>query len=180
VRGVLGLLLLLVAMLPAGSVAARDFGRPGSFAHRAGPHRPPWGPSPVGVRDAAGRRRVESLRAFTAHRSFEAGVRLLELSRDAERRSVERRLRATASPPRVRAYRRRIEAEEALDDLRIRGAAAQQDLAWWNALGPVTRRVLDESGIAVRRMQREHELRTRLDALERDAAQREHTSRIPW
>jgi hypothetical protein len=172
-------LLLLAAVALALPAAAGDlFGSNGN--RRGGLARATGHESP---RHRA-RTEADSLRRFTERRKAEAGVRLLEQHRDAERRWVAARLRSSGSPAQVRAYRARVEAREQTDNLRIDLRLAQVDRAWWNSLGPNTRRVFassgvvvrpvfEDRGIAVRRAQRRQQLRRDLDDLEHAVETRE-------
>jgi hypothetical protein len=171
-RWILAALLLLPAVTLALPAAARDPFAPGG-GQRGGIHRPATASSPY----HAANPRAESLRRFNARRGAEAGARLLEQRRDLERRAAEPRLRRSGTVSQVRAYRARAEARERADDLRIRQRLSDVDRAWWDGLGPDTRRVLERSDLRVRRAERLQELRRDLDTLEREAERREGPSR---
>ncbi len=191
---VIALLLLAAAALALPAAAGDRFGSSGR--HRGGLAWATGHEAPV----HRARTEADSLRRFTETRKAEAGVRLLEQHRDVERRRVAARLRLRGSPAQVRAYRARAETRERTDDLRIHLRLAQVDRAWWNSLGPNTRRVFassgivvrrvfassgivvrpvfEDRGIAVRRAQRRQQLRRDLDELERAVETRELPS--PW
>jgi hypothetical protein len=119
---------------------------------------------------------TQQLRQFTARKSFEAGVRLLDVSRRAERRAAEERILREGSLRDLARYRLRVRAEDDVDALavrsklqRLRLRAGQLDAArWWRSLGPATRRVFVRSGLELRRLAREQNRDTRLRAVERE------------
>jgi len=162
--------LLILAALALPAAAGDPFGS--GARHGTGGHRGTGIHSP----GHAGRHSADALHRFTARRQAEAGVRLLEQRRDLERRSIESRLQRRGTRSQVRAYRARVEATERADDVRVRRRLAEADPAWWDGLGPNTRRVLERSRIAVRRAERRQDLRRELDALEREAETREAPS----
>lgn len=149
---------LLLAMLLAAPAASGDPPQPGA----------PFSPS-----GSLDQRRAARVNAQIEARKAEAGVRLRELSRDAERRTVERRLARSGSPQEISAYRARVEAEDDADDLRARMRLHEVDPAWWASLGPATRRVLALNGFEPERTMRREETRARLDDLARQAEKRE-------
>lgn len=155
----------LLALVLAALVAPADAHGPRAGGLRAAS---PFSSGPIGPRHPG-----EAMRRLTERRSFEAGVRLREISRDAARRAEETRLRRTGTPRQVRSYRRRVRVQEDLDDLSIRAEADRLDRAWLARQGPVTRRVLAESGIRLQRARRRAEQERRLDALERDVERRQ-------
>jgi hypothetical protein len=143
---------------------------------------------PFAARDAHGalaqqRQRLES---FRAQREYEAHVRRLDAERDAELRRAERELARSGSLEDLRRHAERAQAREASDELRLRSqlesVSAEASDAWLARQGPVTRRVLIESGIApvdteaglaLRRARREAELRARTRALEQEIRRRQ-------
>jgi hypothetical protein len=151
--------LALAAALAAGDAAAGELGRPGRAA----------GPAA----------QSEALEGFRQRRALDAEAALRGQARDAERRAEERRLSREGTSRELEAYRRRVRAEEATDALRLRTRAAQVSTtgplpaAWWNGLGPETRRVLLESGIERRRQERLREVDLRAREVERDIERRE-------
>jgi hypothetical protein len=103
-------------------------------------------------------------------------VRLLDVSRRAERRAAEERIRREGSLRDLARYRLRVRAEDDVDALAVRSKlqrlslrAGQLDAArWWRSLGPATRRVLIRSGLELRRLEREQDRDTRLRAVEHE------------
>jgi hypothetical protein len=135
----------------------------GDFDARAGA-RDPWsGPPPA-----------ERLEGFAEQKRFEARAELLRVSRDAERRAAEAALRPSGAAQLER-YRGRLEREDAQDDLRLRAdlarlralAPPEQAARWWRSLGPATQRVLLESGLELRQLERGRERERRLEELAR-------------
>jgi hypothetical protein len=129
------------------------------------------GPDP----GARGRRASRQLEVFTERRRFESRVRMANTARDAERRTTEARLRSRGSLGDLARYRRRLEREDDLDDLRLRSELSQLSLArtagaerWWASLGPATRRAFLRNGLELRRVSRAQDRNVRLDGLERD------------
>ena len=123
-------------------------------------------------------RAAEPLRIADERRNARASLRLLEMRRDAERRAVEPALRREGTSSQVRAYRARVEAVEAADDLRVRQRLVQRAPEWWSQLGPHTRRVFENSEITLGRSRRRQELRGELAALEREVEQRERAATL--
>jgi hypothetical protein len=101
-------------------------------------------------------------------------MRLLAVSRRAERSAAEERISRAGSLEDLSRYRLRIRPEDHVDALavraelqRVRLRAGHLDAArWWRSLGPATRRVLLRSGLEIRRLDREQEREARLRALE--------------
>ncbi len=125
----------------------------------------------------------KQLEAFTARRRFQARVGLLNTSRDAERRTAERRLRQRGTRADLASYRRRIRREDDQDRLRLRveadrlsfvHAPADAD-AWWRTLGPATRQSFLRSGLELRHTSREAERESRLRDVEREIEARRPT-----
>lgn len=166
--------ILAISLLAAPAGLAGDFGsRSGSDWHRSGSS---FGSPDPGAR---GRRASQQLQAFAERRRFEARVRMTNTARDAERRTAEARLRSRGSLTDLARYRRRLEREDDLDDLRLRSELTRLSLdqtagaeRWWASLGPVTRRAFLRSGLELRRVSREQEREVRLDGLARDIENR--------
>lgn len=162
--------ILAVSLLAPPAALGADFGsRSGSGWHRGGSSF--GGPDP----GARGRRASRQLEVFAERRRFEARVRMTHTARDAERRTAEARLRSRGSLADLARYRRRLEREDDLDDLRLRSKLTRLSLAhtagterWWDSLGPATRRAFLRSGFDLRHVTRERQRDVRLDALERD------------
>jgi len=169
--------LVLALLLPAAG-SAGPFPTQGGWSSATGGHglTSAWRPG-AGARA----RRTEQLGHFTARKSFEAGVRLLELSRRAERGAAEERLRREGSLEDLARYRVRVRAEDDVDALAVRSElrlrslrAGHLDAArWWRSLGPATRRVLVQSGLELRWLEREQDREARLRAVEHEVEGRE-------
>jgi hypothetical protein len=112
------------------------------------------------------------LRRFEAERRSEAGVRLLDASRDASRRAAEAELVRTGSPADVARHAQAAAREEQLDRLRLAAEARPEWRAWLDSLGPVTRRVLATSAVELRHTRRRAELRARADELDQAVEER--------
>lgn len=175
-------LLALVCLLVASDALADDWGRrSGSGWSAARPTasslthtRDPWGSPSASQR----------LQTFSEQRRFEARVRMTESGRDAERRTLEARLRRQGTEAQLESHRRRVAQEDDLDDLRLRselrriewsGEAAHAD-RWWASLGPHTRQAFLRSGLELRSARRQEERRARLDQLGREIDGRRPTA----
>jgi len=117
--------------------------------------------------------RFDALRAFAASRQRAAGAELLELSRDAERRRALGRIARSGGRRELAAYARELEAQAGSDELRMHRAVAEPEPAAWRELGPTTRRVLSESGIALQLGARSQRLRAELREAEHRIEARE-------
>jgi hypothetical protein len=108
-------------------------------------------------------------------------VRLLEVSRRAERRAAEERMSREGSLEDVARYRVRVRAQDDADALAVRSklrlrtlrAGHPEAARWWSSLGPATRRVFVRSGLELRWLQREQDWEARRRALEREVEARE-------
>ena len=128
---------------------------PHSRAHPGHPRR--TGPAGKAVR----------LDHFQRSRRSAARVRLLETSRDAERRVEEGRLLRHGTLAEVAEYQRRVRTQDQVDRLRFSVELVALDRAWLSSLGPTTRRVLVRSALMRRRLVREHERELRIQKLEK-------------
>jgi hypothetical protein len=121
------------------------------------------------------------LQDFAELRRLEAGRELRALSRDADRKVEERRLRSEGSRADVELYRQRARAQEELDRLTARYEVdALAPGSGFERFGPETRRVLERSQIELRWVQRRHDLELRLHELERTVGDREPAGTSPF
>jgi hypothetical protein len=159
--------ILILPLLAASAAAGGD--RLGADA--------PWSPRPPGSSSAGrGAQASRQLEAFAAQRRLESRARLTRTQRDSQRRAEAARLRQGGSRADLAAYARRIAREDDLDRLRLDGELARLRVAapadalgaWWDALGPATRRVFLRGGLDWQPAAQEREREQHLQALERD------------
>jgi hypothetical protein len=143
-------------------------------APRSAPRRPARSPA------AHRERRRTGLEAFAEQRRREARAGVRAELRDLDRASTLRALEREGSPEALERFRAAARADDELDALRARGeherpAPGRRDwraLEAWSGrpLGPVTRRLLDESRVRLRTTERQLDLDARLRPLERRLA----------
>jgi hypothetical protein len=167
------LVLALALAAAAGLAHAARAGGPGD-PHRAGHVRGPG-------RHGDARATQRQLEVFTRRRELDARAEVRAASRDATRRADAERLRQVGTPVDVAAARERALAEERSDALAARVDLDRLERAAGHRLGPVTRRVLEESRIELRADRRARDVEDDARALERDVRRRETapTGRLP-
>jgi hypothetical protein len=148
-------------------------------ARAGGPHRPGDVRGPGRHGDARATQR--QLEVFTRRRELDARAEVRAASRDAARRADAERLRQVGTPIDVTAARERALAEERSDALAARVDLDRLEHAAGHRLGPVTRRVLEESRIELRALRRTRDAEDDARELERDVRRREAapTGRLP-
>jgi len=114
-------------------------------------------------------------------RRLEASLALRGLTRDADRRAEERRLRSQGSRGDVERYRQRTRAEDDLDRLIARDEVdALAPGSGFERFQPETRRLLERSHIELRWLERRQDLELRLHQVEREVAGREPAIASPF
>jgi len=161
----------VLALLLAGPAAAQPDGH-------AATSRPRHGDAARGPRAPGGSPpHLEGLRARAERESLRAETELRRANRYATRRAEAALAPAPETRADVAALRDRALREEDLDALRARVDLASLELRAGRPLGPVTRRVLERSALAVEQTQRAADVAG--EARARDAELRRRETREP-